>query len=99
MNCDGFCFDDYDPEEDDFEIQRLQDIISICEFLIKHKRNNKLRTELDELLDAEKDNKKKKVLILSIGIDYHKSLYGYCQIIVLIDIIGGQLHNSLIYFF
>ena len=60
MNCDGFCFDDYDPEEDDFEIQRLQDIISICEFLIKHKRNNKLRTELDELLDAEKDNKKKK---------------------------------------
>jgi hypothetical protein len=43
-------------EEDDFEIQRLQDIITICEFLIKHKRNQKHRDALDEILDSLKDD-------------------------------------------
>ena len=43
-------------EEDDFEIQRLQDIIAICEFLIKHKRNQKHRDTLDDILDHLKDD-------------------------------------------
>lgn len=54
MTCDKNC--NCNEEEDDFEIQRLQDIITICEFLIKHKRNQKHRDTLDEILDDLKDD-------------------------------------------
>lgn len=41
--CDGNCcdsfFDGYNEAEDDYEIQRLEDIITICEFLIKTKKH------------------------------------------------------------
>lgn len=49
MNCDKNC--NCVDNEDDYEIQRLQDIIKICEFLIKHKRNQKHRDSLDQMLD------------------------------------------------
>ena len=49
MTCKNNCKDVDD--EDDYEIQRLQDIIKICEFLIKHKRNQKHRDTLDKMLD------------------------------------------------
>ena len=51
MTCDENCNCTNNEEEDDFEIQRLQDIITICEFLIKHKRNQKYRDKLDQVLD------------------------------------------------
>ena len=51
MTCNENCNCNIDEEEDDFEIQRLQDIIKICEFLIKHKRNQKSRDELDKILE------------------------------------------------
>lgn len=59
MTCDENC-NCIDEEEDDFEIQRLQDIITICEFLIKHKRNQKSRDALDKILDDINDKKEKK---------------------------------------
>ena len=49
MTCKNNCKDIDD--EDGYEIQRLQDIIKICEFLIKHKRNQKHRDTLDKMLD------------------------------------------------
>lgn len=48
MTCNNDC---NCAEEDDYEIQRLQDIIKICEFLIKHKKNKKHRDTLDKMLD------------------------------------------------
>lgn len=59
MTCDENCNCNIDEEEDDFEIQRLQDIITICEFLIKHKRNQKSRDALDKILDNINDKKEK----------------------------------------
>lgn len=50
-NCNGNCCADYNAEDDDFEIQRLEEIISICQFLIKHKKNAKLRAKLDDILE------------------------------------------------
>ena len=58
MTCDENC-NCMNEEEDDFEIQRLQDIITICEFLIKHKRNQKSRDALDKILDDINDKKEK----------------------------------------
>lgn len=58
MTCDKNC--NCTEEEDDFEIQRLQDIITICEFLIKHKKNQKSRDTLDQLLDDLNIDKKSK---------------------------------------
>ena len=59
MTCDKNC-NCTEEEEDDFEIQRLQDIITICEFLIKHKKNQKSRDTLDQLLDDLDIDKKSK---------------------------------------
>lgn len=59
-HCDLGCCDDYNPEEDDFEIQRLEEIISICEFLIKHKKNAKLRETLDDILEQASSGNDKK---------------------------------------
>ena len=49
--CNGDCFSNYNKDEDDFLIQRLQDIITICEFLIKHEKNSKNKKSLKEMLD------------------------------------------------
>ena len=46
-NCDK-CFEHI--EDDDYEIERLQDIITICEFLIKHKKNKKNKMSVEELM-------------------------------------------------
>lgn len=42
--CDGF-FNDYNEVEDDYDIQRLEDIIEICEFLIKVKKHRMQKKE------------------------------------------------------
>lgn len=51
MTCDGDCFSNYNKNEDDFVIQRLQDIITICEFLIKHEKNSNNKISINEILD------------------------------------------------
>lgn len=63
-NCNGDCFSNYNKDEDNFVIQRLQDIISICEFLIKHEENSNKKESLEEIFDRieneeKKDNNKK----------------------------------------
>lgn len=40
-NCCNSFFESYNEDEDDYEIQRLEDIIEICEFLIKVKKHRK----------------------------------------------------------
>lgn len=56
--CNGNCFDDflndYDEDNDNYTIQRLKDIIKICEFLIEREENKKSRQILDDLLDSAK---------------------------------------------
>ena len=51
-------YDDYDENNDNYVIQRLENIISICEFLIEHEKNKQSRKILDDMLDkaAEKSN-------------------------------------------
>lgn len=49
--CNGNCFSNYNKDDDDFVIQRLEDIIAICEFLIKHERNSNNKATLKEILD------------------------------------------------
>lgn len=59
--CNGNCLSNYNKDEDDFVIQRLEDIIAICEFLIKHKKNSNSKKPLKELLDKiETKNEEKK---------------------------------------
>lgn len=57
--CNGDCFSNYNKDEDDFIIQRLQDIITICEFLIKHEKNSKNKKSLEEMLDKIEDEENK----------------------------------------
>ena len=63
--CNGQCcehfFDDYDEDEDDYEIQRLKDIIKICEFLIQKRQHSKHKKEdLENFLrEMTKEEKKK----------------------------------------
>ena len=57
--CDGDCLSNYNKDEDDFIIQRLQDIITICEFLIKHEKNSKNKKSLEEMLDKIEDEENK----------------------------------------
>ena len=65
-NCDK-CFEHI--EDDDYEIERLQDIVTICEFLIKHKKNKKNKMSVEELMkyldeqsskETKKEDKKEK---------------------------------------
>lgn len=57
--CSGNCFDDflndYDENDDNYTVQRLKDIIKICEFLIEREENKKGRQILDDMLDAAKE--------------------------------------------
>ena len=54
--CNGDCFSNYNKDDDDFVIQRLQDIITICEFLIKHEKNSKSKRSLKAMLDEIAEN-------------------------------------------
>ena len=65
--CDEDCcehfFDDYNEDEDDYEIQRLKDIIRICEFLIQKKQHSKHKKEdlesfLHEMTKDQKNSEK-----------------------------------------
>lgn len=61
MTCDGDCFSNYNKNKDDFVIQRLQDIITICEFLIKHEKNSNNKMSIKEMLDKiDIENKEEK---------------------------------------
>ena len=55
QTCDNDCckefYDGYDEDDDNYVIQRLENIISICEFLIEHEKNKKSKKILDDLLD------------------------------------------------
>lgn len=54
-------YDGYDEDDDNYVIQRLENIISICEFLIEHEKNKRGKKVLDDILDkAEKEAKSKK---------------------------------------
>lgn len=66
--CNGDCFSNYNEEEDDFVIQRLEDIIKICNFLIKHQKHSKSRESLKEMVDEITENEKPK---------NHNSQYDY----------------------
>lgn len=61
--CKGNCFDDflsdYDEDNDNYTVQRLKDIIKICEFLIEREENKKSRKVLDDLLDSAKEEAEK----------------------------------------
>lgn len=57
--CNGDCFSDYNKDDDDFIIQRLEDIITICEFLIKHEKNSKGKKSIKEMLDQITENEEK----------------------------------------
>lgn len=57
--CNGDCFSNYNKDDDDFVIQRLQDIITICEFLIKHEKNSKSKRSLKAMLDEIAENEEK----------------------------------------
>lgn len=51
-NCCNEIFGDYDDIGDDYDIQRLQDIITICEFLIKTKKHRiQKRKNLNDLFE------------------------------------------------
>ena len=59
--CDGNCcnnfFGSYNEDEDDYEIQRLEDIIEICEFLIKVKKHRKEKREAFDKIFKEAEEK------------------------------------------
>lgn len=57
--CDAF-FDDYNQDEDDYEIQRLQDIIKICEFLIQTKKHQKDKKKILEKMQEETQEEENK---------------------------------------
>ena len=59
--CNGDCFSNYNKDDDNFVIQRLQDIITICKFLIKHEKNSKSRESLKNALEQmDNENEKEK---------------------------------------
>lgn len=58
--CDGNCcdsfFEDYDDIEDDYDIDRLEDIIKICEFLIQTKKHRKQKREtFKKIFESEEE--------------------------------------------
>ena len=55
-NCCDSCLDDYDEIEQDYEIQRLKDIIEICEYLIQVRTH---KIEKRKIIDDLCDNNKK----------------------------------------
>ena len=61
-NCCDHFFDDYNEDEDDYEIQRLKDIIKICEFLIQKRQHSRHKKEdLENFLrEMTKDEKQEK---------------------------------------
>lgn len=62
MTCDcNIC--DIKDEDDDWEIQRLEDIITICEALIKHKKRAKQREPLKKIIEDIKKEPKDDVKI------------------------------------
>lgn len=58
-NCDccNFFSEDYDHTEDDYDIERLEDIIEICEFLIKTKKHRIEKRETMKKLFEDSDKK------------------------------------------
>ena len=59
-NCCDHFFDDYGQDEDDHEIQRLKDVIKICEFLIQSRQHKKDKKKiLDDLEEDVKEEKRK----------------------------------------
>lgn len=59
MNCDGHCCCN-DDLNDDYEIQRLEDIIKICEFLIKHRKNKEIKKDFSDLFESDDKEEDKK---------------------------------------
>lgn len=60
--CDGNCcdhfFDGYEDVEDDYDIDRLKDIIKICEFLIQTKQHRKQKREVfSKIFEDDKEEK------------------------------------------
>ena len=51
MKCDCDICKVKEDESDDWEIQRLEDIITICEALIKHKKRAKQREPLKKIIE------------------------------------------------
>lgn len=61
MTCTCDFLNNIKDEDDDWEIQRLEDIITICEALIKHKKRQRNKMSVEELLakiDERTENKK-----------------------------------------
>ena len=58
-NCCNSFFESYNEDEDDYEIQRLEDIIEICEFLIKVKKHRKEKREAFNKVFEEAEEKEK----------------------------------------
>lgn len=80
--CDGNCcdslFEDYDDVADDYEIQRLEDIITICEFLIKTRKHRKEKRETFEKLFKDDDEEKKdNVVTQKVPLYVYKYKYPY----------------------
>lgn len=72
----------YDDIEDDYDIERLEDIIKICEFLIKTKKHRiEKRKTFDKLFKdyQEKDESEKKgeTVTQTIRIPYYVYPYRY----------------------
>ena len=63
--CDGF-FENYNDIEDDYDIERLEDIIEICQFLIKTKKHRIQKRETMKKLFEEDEEKKMIISILLI---------------------------------
>ena len=57
--CNGNCFSNYNKDDDNFVVQRLEDIITICEFLIKHEKNSKSRESLKKMLEQTENEEEK----------------------------------------
>ena len=56
-NCCNNFFDSYNEVEDDYEIQRLEDIIEICEFLIKVKKHRKEKKQtFNKIIEESEKN-------------------------------------------
>jgi hypothetical protein len=77
--CDGNCcdafFEDYDESDDDYEIQRLEDIIEICKFLIKVRKHRKQKKEVfNKILEEEKEEEPTR---LYTNVTYPFYLYRY----------------------
>ena len=55
--CDSF-FENYNDIEDDYDIERLEDIIKICQFLIKAKKHRIEKRETMKKLFEENEKEK-----------------------------------------